>query len=169
MPSKPTANPPWSLSRSLLSAGDPVCMACMMEKLSLFLPMQGETQFFLLFFFPGSLLHGSHRTLLTLLVTTYVESLPCKKQFPVCSPLCHQLDALFNLILALPTRRHIRLHGLRVLSYKMPLPFRMPITGPDSHPCIRLTGYRSEVLTSFSGLINLPELHAELRKTVCAY
>lgn len=164
MPSKPTANSPWSSSRSLFSPCDPVCMDCMMEKLSLFLPMQGETQFFLLFFFPGSLLHGSYRTLLTLLITTYVES-----QFPVRSPLCHQLNALSNLILALPTKRHIRLHGLRVHSYKMPLPFQMPITGPDSHPCIRLTGYRSEVLTSSSGLINLPELHAELRKRVCAY
>lgn len=37
-----------------------------MEKLSLVLPMQGETHFFLLFFFPESLLRGSHRTLLTL-------------------------------------------------------------------------------------------------------
>ena len=103
-------------------------------------------------------------TLLTLLATTYVES-----QFLVRSPLCHQLNALSNLILALPTKRHIRLHELMVHSYKMPLPFQMPITGPDSHPCIRLTGYRSEVLTSSSGLINLPELHAELRKRVCAY
>ena len=155
MPSKPTAHPPWSSSRSLLSACDPVCMDFMMEKLSLVLPMQGETHFFLLFFFPESLLHGSHRTLLTLLVTKYVESFPGKKQFPVFPPLCHQLSALFNLILALPSRRQIRFHGLRVYSYKMPLPFRMPITGPDSRLCFRPTGYRSEVLTSSSGLINL--------------
>lgn len=66
MPSKPTANAPWCSSRSLLSACDPVCKNCIMEKLSLVLPVQGETHFFLLFFFPESLLHGSHRTLLTL-------------------------------------------------------------------------------------------------------
>lgn len=169
MPSKPTANAPWSSSRSLLSACDPVCMNCIMEKLSLVLPVQGETHFFLLFFFPESLLHGSHRTLLTLSVTNYVESFPRKKQFPVFSPLCHHLSALFNLILALPTRRHIGLLGLRVYACKMPLPFRMPITVPDSHLCFRLTGYRFEVLTSSSGLIYLLELRMELRKTVCAY
>lgn len=106
------------------------------------------------------LLPTQNTSLLTFLVTKWVEIFPHNKQFSATPAVSYTLTPFWHY----PAKDGVQSHRLRAQSFKSaPLQVQRPISSPSCHLCSWPTGYRSEVsITPSLGLIHLLKQFTEL-------